>query len=69
MIPVQNNCIPPTKNRIHAILGQPPTGSPHTNVFTIMKMINMKAIKQKITPTKAANASGAVENATIPSIA
>ena len=54
---------------IHAILGQPPTGSPHTNVFTIMKMINMKAIKQKITPTKAANTSGAVEKATIPSIA
>ena len=29
----------------------------------------MKAIKQKITPTKAANTSGTVEKATIPSIA
>ena len=52
---------------MHANDGQPPTGSPHTKVLTIIKIIAMKAIKQNIIPTNADITNGDVENAKIPS--
>ena len=67
IIPMQNSWIPLTKKRIHARLGQPDVGSPNINVFIIITIIRINAIKQKIIPAIELIASGAVENAIIPS--
>ena len=65
--PKKNNCTPLTNIIIQASDGHPPTGSPNANVFTIITIIAIKAIRQKISPIIAAITSGVVENANIPS--
>ena len=44
IIPIQNNCTPPTKVIMHANDGQPSTGSPHTHFLIIIKIIAIKDI-------------------------
>ena len=63
----KNNWIPLINIIIHASDGQPPTGSPHTNVLTTINIIAINAIKQKIIPIIADITNGVVENAKIPS--
>jgi hypothetical protein len=50
------------------MLGQPPTGSPNNTVFAIMNKIAKIDTPHKSAPKTDAAASGAVENAIIPSI-
>ena len=69
MIPKQNNWIPLTKKIIHTRLGQPAVGSPKMIVLAIIMIIIMKEIIQKRIPAIELIAKGAVEKATIPSIA
>ena len=52
---------------MHTSDGQPDVGSPNTTVLTIVKMISTNARKQNSSPSTETNASGAVENARIPS--
>ena len=61
--------MPLTKKMIHTKLGQPDVGSPKISVLTIITNIMMNAIMQKIIPVIELIASGAVENAVIPSSA
>ena len=69
MIPRQNNWIPLTKKMIQTRLGHPVVGSPKARVLIIITNIIMNDTRQKIKPTIEAMANGAVEKATIPSMA
>ena len=52
---------------MHTSDGQPDVGSPNTIVRTIVKIISTNARKQNSSPSTETNASGAVEDASIPS--
>ena len=69
IIPKNSNCTPLTNFKIQASEGHPPTGSPKSNVFTIINIIAIAAIIQNINPTNAEITYGVVEKDTIPSIA
>ena len=47
---MQNNCIPPTKNMMHVLDGQPATGSPYKRVRIIMNNTKINDIKQNNKP-------------------
>ena len=67
-MPVQKSCTPLTRKRMHAIDGQPATGSPNSNVLTIMNTIRIIEIRKKSTPMTDASDSGATEKPVMPSI-
>ena len=54
---------------IHTRLGQPVVGSPNARVLTIITIIMINDTKQNRKPAIEAIANGAVEKATIPSMA
>ena len=66
---MQSSWIPAIRSIIHIIDGQPLVGSPYISVLTIINIIPTIAIKNSTIPEILAITSGAVENATIPSIA
>ena len=64
---MQNSWIPLTKKMIHTRLGHPDVGSPYIRVLIIINSIMINAIMQNNIPAIELIASGAVENAIIPS--
>ena len=60
--------MPPNSVMRQASDGHPRTGSPQTCVFTRMTTNPRIAMRQKTIPVRAARESGAVENATMPSM-
>lgn len=67
--PLQNMEMPAVKQRIHASDGQPATLSPNASVFQMITKIMIMAMTQNTSPRIADSASGAVENASMPSMA
>lgn len=64
---MHKSCTPPRNRITHIMLGQPPTGSPKASVLTSTTAIKINATMHSSTPSTLASASGAVENATMPS--
>ena len=69
MMPSASSWRPPSSRMTQMRLGQPLTGSPKASVRMIITMTMMKAMRQKMTPSRAASTSGTVEKAQIPSMA
>ena len=67
-MPRQNNCTPLISEIMQTSDGQPEVGSPNSILRTIVITINRNATMQNKTPITEATASGAVENAVIPSM-
>ena len=66
-MPIHKSCIPPIKNMIQAVLGQPETGSPNARVLIMINTISAAATSENRMPKTEARTRGAVEKAIIPS--
>ena len=66
-IRIQKSCTPLIRHKIQIMDGQPEVGSPKTSVLAMITTIIKKASAQNKMPRTEAKASGAVENAMIPS--